>query len=223
MVRKYCLYFIIMGMLALICPTMSWAAEKDIKASPAATTTAAKPAVTKPAITKPVTPQPVETRQQSYLIGPGDVLEISVWKDEALTRQPVVRPDGFISFPLVGDVYVEGKTTAQVREEMEKKLVGYVPDVILSLDIKQINSMLVFVIGRVNQPGRFNTNSNVNVLQALATAGGLNVFAKRGGIKIFREENGKTKIFPFDYDDVIDGKRLEQNIRLKRGDIVVIP
>ncbi|MBU4035197.1 MAG: polysaccharide export protein, partial [Proteobacteria bacterium] len=111
---------------------------------------------------------PAETG--SYIIGPGDILDISVWKDEALTRMPIVLPDGFISFPLIGNIRASGKTVTQLKTEMEGKLARYVPDVILSLDVKQANSMIIYVIGRVNIPGRINLNANVNVLQALATA-----------------------------------------------------
>ena len=158
-----------------------------------------------------------------YIIGPGDVLDINVWKDETLTRLSIVRPDGFITFPLLGEVRASGKSVLQLKTEMEGKLTRYVPDIILSLDIKQANSMIIYVIGRVNKPDRFNLNSDVNVLQALATAGGLQIYAKRDKIKIFREENGKTKILPFDYDEVVEGKRLEQNVRLRKGDVVVVP
>ena len=161
--------------------------------------------------------------KEGYLIGPGDVLDISVWKDEALTRTCTVRPDGAISFPLVGDVQAAGRTAARIKAELEKKLDRYVPGVVLSLEVKQVNSIIIYVIGKVNSPGRFVMNTDVDVLQALATAGGLNVYAKRSKIKIFRREKDKTAIFPFDYDAVVDGKRLEQNIGLKRGDVVVIP
>jgi len=153
----------------------------------------------------------------------GDVLDISVWKDETLTRTCVVRPDGAISFPLIGEVQTSGKTASQLKAEMEKKLERFVPGVTLSVDIKQINSMIIYVIGKVNTPGRIVTNADVDVLQALATAGGLNVYAKRNSIKIFRDEKDQTTIFPFQYDEIVEGKRLEQNIKLKRGDVVVVP
>jgi len=159
----------------------------------------------------------------SYIIGPGDVLSISVWKDEALTSVPTVLPDGFISFPLIGNIQAAGNTVAELKAEIEGKLARYVPDIVLSLEVRQANSMIVYVIGRVNAPGRFNLNANINVLQALSTAGGLNVFAKNNKIKIFREENGKTQMFPFEYDKIVKGENLEQNIRLKKGDIVVVP
>ncbi len=160
---------------------------------------------------------------RDYLIGPGDVLEIAVWKDEALTKTPVVRPDGKISFPLIGELIAEGKTVAQLKKEIEGNLSRYVPDVDLHVNVQQINSMIIYVIGKVNNPGRQILNSQLNVLQVLATAGGLNPFAKRGSIKIFRQEGSKTRILDFDYDSVIEGKRLEQNILLLRGDVVVVP
>ena len=158
-----------------------------------------------------------------YIIGPGDALDISVWKDESLTKSVVVLPDGKISFPLIGQVVAGGKTVAQLKKEVEEKISPYVPDVTLSLEVKQVNSMLVYVIGRVNTPGRFTLNVNVNVLQALSIAGGLNPFAKRNSIKIFRQERDKTLILDFEYDRVVDGKHLRQNIMLQRGDVVVVP
>ena len=161
--------------------------------------------------------------EQGYQIGPGDILDISVWKDETLTRSCVVRPDGFISFPLIGDVPASGKTVLDLKSEMEGKLKRFVPGVVLSIDVKQINSLIIYVIGKVNNPGRIIMAVDMDVLQALATAGGLNVFAKGRKIRIFRHGNKETTIFPFDYDDVVDGKHLEQNIHLRRGDVVVVP
>jgi len=160
---------------------------------------------------------------KDYLIGPGDVLDISVWKDETLTRSVVVLPDGKISFPLIGEVLASGKTVAQLKKEIAEKLSAFVPDVTLLFEVKQVNSMLIYVIGRVNNPGRFLLNVNVDVLQALSMGGGLTPFAKRDKIKIFRREGDKTHIFKFQYDDVVEGKNLEQNITLKRGDVVVVP
>jgi len=160
--------------------------------------------------------------EAGFVIGPGDVVDIAVWKDEALTRSCVVRPDGIITFPLIGDVQAGGKTASELKTEMEKKLAQYVPDLVLTVEVKQVNNM-IYVVGKVNAPGRFVMNANVNVLQALATAGGLNVFAKGNKIKIFRHQNGETVILPFKYDEVVDGRHLEQNIWLKRGDVVVVP
>jgi polysaccharide export outer membrane protein len=111
----------------------------------------------------------------------------------------------------------------QLKAAMEAKLNRYVPGVELSLELKQINSLIIYVIGKVNNPGRFVLSVDVNVLQALAMAGGLNPFAKGRKIKVFRQGTNETAIFPFDFDEVVDGKHLEQNIHLRRGDVVVIP
>jgi polysaccharide export outer membrane protein len=160
-----------------------------------------------------------------YLVGPGDILNIAVWKDESLTRQCVVLPDGKIAFPLIGQVAVAGRTVADISKELEQKLARYLPGVDLSVGVYQVNSLIVYVIGRVNSPGRFVLNTDVNVLQALAMAGGLNPFAKRGDIKIFREvDGGGTKVYTFDYDAVSSGdNNVRSNIRLKRGDVIVVP
>ncbi len=168
-------------------------------------------------------PAPKDVVPADYTISAGDVLDISVWKDEALTRTLTVLPDGKINFPLIGDFTASGKTVNELKEEMKSKLSRYIPDPILYVDVRQVSSLLIYVIGRVNQPGRFVLNINVNVLQALSMAGGLNPYAKRNKIKIFRQENDKTKIMLFRYDDVTDGGRLEDNIWLKKGDVIVVP
>jgi polysaccharide export outer membrane protein len=216
MIRRILILFTV-GLLGVFLPVLSWAGNKDI--TPLATTPPASE------MKAPVETSTFVTAQEEgdYIIGPGDVLDISVWKDEALTRSCVVRPDGFISFPLIGDVRASGKTSQQLKLEIESRLIRYVPGLTLSLEIKQINSMTIYVIGKVNIPGRFVVNANIDVLQALSTAGGLNPFAKQNDIKIFRKGKDETIIFPFQYDKVVDGKRLEQNIQLNRGDIVVVP
>ena len=160
---------------------------------------------------------------QDYVIGPGDVLEISVWKEEALTKLVTVLPDGKIQFPLIGEAMASGWTVAQLKKEIETRLARFVPDPVLSVSVYQMNSLNIYVVGKVNKPGRFALNANADVLQALAMAGGLNSYAKRSQIKVFRKQDGKTKIFDFDYDDVTDGEKLEQNIQLVRGDVIVVP
>jgi polysaccharide export outer membrane protein len=158
-----------------------------------------------------------------YILGPGDVVDIAVWKDETLTKSVIVLPDGKISFPLIGEVKAAGRTIPQLKQEIKQKISPYAPDPIISVEVRQVNSMLIYVIGRVNAPGRFALNTNVNVLQALTMAGGLNAFAKRDKIKIFRQEGNQTKIFRFKYDDVTEGSDLDQNIVLRRGDVIVVP
>ena len=162
-------------------------------------------------------------RAADYIIGPGDQLGIEVWKDPALTRTVTVLPDGKITFPLIGELEAGGKTVAQLKKEIEEKIARYVPNSTTTVEVRQSNSMYIYVLGRVNTPGRTILNANVNVLQALAIAGGPNTFANRTRIRIFRQEGGKTLSFPFDYDEVTAGKELQMNIELKRGDVIFVP
>ena len=161
-------------------------------------------------------------QDRNYKIGPGDVLHISVWKNEDLTRQVVVLPDGRIHFPLVKELAVAGKSVNELEKMLVAKLTEYVPEPDLSVNVTQVNSMVIYVIGKVNSPGRFAMNTRIDVLQALAVAGGLNPFAKEKEIGVFRKIDGKTTIFNFNYKEVSEGINLEQNITLKRGDVIVV-
>lgn len=158
-----------------------------------------------------------------YRIGAGDVLSISVWKDESLTRKVAVLPDGTVSFPLIGRVQAEGMRLEDLKQDIHGRLIKFVPDPILSIEVVRLSSLVIYVVGKVNRAGRFEITDNINVLQAIAQAGGLNPFAKSGDIKIFRESSAGTKILPFDYGAVSKGKHMEQNIRLQRGDVIVVP
>jgi len=166
--------------------------------------------------------QPTMTKKD-YIIGPGDVLYISVWKNEDLTTGVTVLPDGKIHFPLIGEVVVGGKTLAKLEKELKEKIGTFVPDPNLSVMVQQTNSMLIYVIGEVNNPGQFAMNTNINVLQALAMAGGFSDFANRKKIKIFRQTKNKNEILTFSYIDIAKEENIEQNIRLKRGDVIVVP
>jgi polysaccharide export outer membrane protein len=158
-----------------------------------------------------------------YHIGPGDILEISVWKDPNLSRQLVVPPDGIISFPLIEAIDVKNLTVAELKKIVTQKLSEFVPEATVTVMLIEINSLKAYVIGKVERPGEFPINMNTNVMQVLAMAGGLNAFAARGGIKILRYDNNKIINIPFDYGDVEKGKNLEQNIILIPGDVVVVP
>jgi polysaccharide biosynthesis/export protein len=169
-------------------------------------------------------PAKMQPAVQEYRIGPGDVLNIEVWKDAALSRPVTVLPDGKISFPLIGELTAGDRTVAELKKEIESKISRFVPDSPLTVEVKQVNSLHVYVLGRVNAPGRFVLTSNVTVLQALATAGGPNAFANRSQIRILRQEGGKTVRSPaFDYDEVTAGKHLETNVLLRRGDVIYVP
>ncbi len=170
-------------------------------------------------------PLPLEHRPDNpdYYVGAGDVLLVSVWKDETLTRQLTVLPDGTISFPLIGQLNVNGLSLNQMSDLVKARLSRYVPDATLSIQVIQANSQVVYVIGKVTRPGRFELAGDMNILQALAVAGGPNPFAKSNQVKLFRYTRQDTLVFPFNYDEVVDGEHLEQNVKLERGDIIVVP
>jgi len=161
--------------------------------------------------------------ESRYKIGPGDSVEISVWKDETLTRQMIVPPDGIIAFPLIGDIDVTELTVTKLRDVVSKKLKEYVTDATVTVMLLSANSMTAYAVGKVNTPGQYPINLKTNVMQFLAMAGDLNAFASPGNIIILRQEKGKSIKIPFDYNEVKKGKNLEQNIFLKRGDVVVVP
>jgi polysaccharide export outer membrane protein len=159
-----------------------------------------------------------------YKIAPSDVLEITIYGEEGLTRnQLVVRPDGKVSFPLVGDVEVGGLTTAQVKDIVEEKVRTYIPEAVAAVSVMQLGSLQYYVVGKVAKPGMYNVSKPLTVMQALALAGGMVTFAKEDKISILRNHGNETVRLPFNYEEIKKGKNLEQNILLERGDVVVVP
>lgn len=165
----------------------------------------------------------VEEVDSGYQIGPEDLLEISVWKEEGLKKEVLVRPDGGLSFPLIGEVQAAGKTAGQLKKEIAQRLEKFIPDPVVSIALLKVIGNKIYVIGKVNKPGEFPAGRYVSVLQALSMAGGLTSFSAENGIKVMRKEGGKDIVFPFRYSDVKNGENLEQNIQLKGGDVVVVP
>ena len=158
-----------------------------------------------------------------YQLGAEDVLLISVWKDEQLTREVVVRPDGMFSFPLIGDIQAEDRTVDQIRTDLVQRLTKYIPNPNVSVAVSKVESYKVYVVGRVNKPGEYVIGHYADVLQALSLAGGLTPFAKENDIKVMRRVRGEQHAIPFRYGDMRKGRALEQNIVLQRGDVVMVP
>ena len=165
----------------------------------------------------------VEEVDPGYQIGPEDILEISVWKEEGLKKEVLVRPDGGMSFPLIGEVHAAGKTAGQLKKEIAQRLEKFIPDPVVSIALLKVIGNKIYVIGKVNRPGEFPAGRYVDVLQALSMANGLTPFAAENDIKVMRKEGGKDIVFPFRYSEVKNGENLEQNIQLKGGDVVVVP
>ena len=183
-------------------------------AGPSAPATQAAPSEGQPA-TPAVSP--------GYKIGPGDVLRISVWKEEGMEQEILVKPGGGITFPLAGDIQASGLTTQELAAVIKSKLKRYIPNPVVTVSVLQAVSNKIYVVGKVNQPGEYKATHYMDVLQALSLAGGLTPYADSDDIKIIRRRNGREQVFEFDYDKVISGRELEMNILLEAGDTITVP
>jgi len=178
-----------------------------------------------PAESKPpaVSSQVPQIDPSSYRVAPEDVLEISVWREDALKKEVLVRPDGGISYPLIGEVQAAGKTVFEIRQEIANRLERFIPEPAVSVAILKVGSQRIYVVGKVNKPGEYPIGRFLDVLQALSMAGGLTPFADSNAIRIVRREGDRQVVFPFEYGRVVRGEKLEQNIPLRVGDTVVVP
>ncbi len=170
-----------------------------------------------------VTPISHNDVSPAYLIGAGDVLQISVWKEEGLLQEVLVRPDGGIAFPLVGELQAGGKTTEALQQEIVEKIKRFIPDAVVTVSVLQIYNNTIYVLGKVARPGQYVAKHYMDVTQALAMAGGLTPYAATSSIKILRRSGVTQTVFKFNYGDIEDGENLEQNIVLKNGDVVIVP
>jgi polysaccharide biosynthesis/export protein len=210
MMRRMKLWAVI-GLVAAAIPVQ--AQQDDNKKQPSNTDTAAAQAA----------PKKAATDDPNYVIGPQDVLDISVWKEPELTRAVPVRPDGKISIPLLNDVQAAGRTPLQLAADITSGLKKFVADPQVTVTVSIINSQRVFILGEVTRAGAYPLLPNMTVLQALSSAGGLTIYASVKKIYVLRVEEGKQVKHPFNYKDVLAGKAPDQNIPLKAGDTVVVP
>jgi polysaccharide biosynthesis/export protein len=161
---------------------------------------------------------------ETYVIGPADVLEVLVWKNEALSRVVTVRPDGNFSLPLIGDVQAAGLTPAELKEQITEKVKVYYKDVPeVSVIVQQPNSSLVYILGEVQRPGSYPLLNRTTLLQAITSAGGFTSFASTNKITVIRGVNSDTKIMKIRYNDIISGERPDNNILMLSGDVIIIP
>jgi polysaccharide export outer membrane protein len=160
-----------------------------------------------------------------YPLHAGDKLIVGVYDDPKLLPQEItVTPDGSITYPMVGELAVGGKTTGQVRIELESKLKKYISEPIVIILIADVKGNVAYVVGQVNKPGQIVMNPSINVLQALSMSGGANPYAKLDNIIVIRTSaGGVQRVLPFKYGQVSAGKDLQQNIVLESGDVVVVP
>jgi polysaccharide export outer membrane protein len=159
----------------------------------------------------------------TYTVKPGDLLHVSVWKEPELQSPVLVRPDGGFSFPLVGDIDARGKSVAELQVIVTQRLSKYISDPVVSVSVTEIHGNKVYVIGQVAKPGEFIVNPRVDVMQALSMAGGMTPFASLNNIIILRRSGATQTALHFDYTDVAKGRKLDDNIQLQSGDVVVVP
>ena len=211
-IKKLLQTLLLMSLMTMLpaCATNPSAAPADAAASPASA---------EATVSAPDAP----ASHDAYIVQPGDILLIDVWKEKDLMREVKVRPDGGLNFPLIGDVVAAGKTIQQLKTDIATKLSKYIPDPSVNVAIKEAQGYKIYIVGKVNKPGEFYANRNVDVIQALSMAGGPNPYAAVNKIKIIRRINGEQKTFIFRYADMEKGKNLEQNIVLQGGDVVVVP
>ncbi len=168
-----------------------------------------------------------ESGLPEYVIGPEDVLEISVWKNSELSKVVIVRPDGMISLPLIGDVKAAGRTPSELREAIIDKLKEYQETVIASVIVQEVNSYRIFILGEVIRPGTYLMKRRTTLLQAIALAGGFNQFASKNKIVVIREKDdrtGKEEKILVRFDDIVDvDETSDKNLILKPGDTIFVP
>jgi polysaccharide export outer membrane protein len=158
-----------------------------------------------------------------YRISAEDLLEISVWKEEDLQKEVIVRPDGGISFPLAGDLQAAGLTPQELEKSISRGLQEFIPDAVVTVSVLEIRGLRIYVTGNVTTPGQYTVGRYVDVLQAITLAGGLTPFADKNSIRVIRRDEGGERVFNFNFGQVQRGVKLEQNILLQPDDVVVVP
>ena len=164
-------------------------------------------------------PVPLPT---DYVIGVADVLNVVFWKEKDLSAEVIVRPDGKISLPMLNDVPAVGLTPEQLAAVVAKAATKYVRDPGATVIVKEIRSRKVYVIGEVTKPGTFLLGNEMNVLQAIAEAGGFLEHANKSDVVIVRNEKGGERRYKFNYGEVLHGKNTQQNIKLQPGDTILV-
>ena len=176
----------------------------------------------------PVTYKVDMVAPSEFLLGPEDVLNVTIWKNQDLSREVVVRPDGMISMPLVGDIQATGLTANLLAKRIAERLTEYLASPIVFVHVKDVNSYFIYVMGEVAKPGKYSLKSYANVMQGISLAGGFTPYAKKNKIKVLRVSaegpNGKHQIeIPVQYDEILKGNAVPGNFFLRIGDVIVVP
>jgi len=163
-----------------------------------------------------------------FLLGPEDVLVVTVWKNQDLSREVAIRPDGMISMPLIGDVPAANLTANSLAKRIADRLTEYMASPIVSVQLKEVNSYFIYVLGEVPKPGKYSLKSYANVMQGISLGGGFTPFAKKNQIKVLRATSEGAGVkhqieIPVHYDDILKGHAAVGNFYLRSGDVIVVP
>jgi polysaccharide export outer membrane protein len=160
---------------------------------------------------------------ENYIIGKGDVLRVFVWRNEQLSSEVVVRPDGKVSLPLLQDLQADGLTVLQLKEEITRRFSEHINNPRVTVMVNQINSCKVSVLGKVTSPGVYPITGDTTLIEAISMAGGFTEWANKRKITVITHQGGKKKKVRVNYKKIISGKDPSQNIILKRGDTIIVP
>ena len=158
-----------------------------------------------------------------YLLNAGDILDISVWKEETLQKTVVVLPDGMISFPLAGEQEAVGKSVTELEVALKKSLTEFISEPLVTVVVANVSGNTVHILGKVQNPGSFVMSRQLNVMQALSLAGGLSTYAEENNIIVLRQQGSNQTVIPVRYADIKEGDDISTNVTLKSGDVIVIP
>lgn len=166
-----------------------------------------------------------------FPLGPEDVLRVTVWKSQDLSGEVTVRPDGTITLPLIGDVPAAGLTANVLAKRIADRLTEYISAPVVTVQVKEVNSYFIYVLGEVVRPGKYPLKSYTNVMQGISLAGGFAPFASKNKIKVLRNvsngseghEQRRQIEIPVHYDDILNGTAIPGNFILRSGDVIVVP
>lgn len=165
----------------------------------------------------------VATAGERYLLNAGDVLDISVWNEEALQKQVAILPDGMIAFPLAGELMAEGRTVTELQAELKANLKEYLSAPVVTVSVVSVSGNSIHIMGKVTTPGSFVMSQPLDVMQALSLAGGLSPYAEENNIIVLRRKGDKQQVISVRYAAIKKGQELASNIMLQSGDVIVIP
>jgi polysaccharide export outer membrane protein len=168
-------------------------------------------------------PEATISTSGEYILGAEDVIEVLVWRNEALSRTVSIRPDGKISLPIIGDLQAAGLTATELRDSIKEHLQEYKETPEVSVIIREVNSLAVFIMGEVARPGKLQLRSETTLLQALSLSGGFTQYADPNNILLLRREKGGETRIRVRYKDIVSGKNPDGNLLLRRGDTILVP